>query len=285
MPGLRTSLIALAFVGGCAADSDELGGWSSTGAELESGTTSVGNDVSTGEPEPDVPPSSFLASPDLGEHHECETWLQNCPPGYKCSGYAPFGRAKDDARCVPISEYPDAIGEPCTVEGDPSQGIDSCVTGATCSNVDLNTNVGTCVGYCLGDPANLLCEQPGTRCGGNRFLPECRELCCPNEQDCGPGYGCYWDHAFVCLPWGGVDGGAYGTRCEFLNVCEPGLFCANPQTTLDCEPGAPGCCQPFCRIGSDDCDAYNPELECLAWYEDGEAPPGYELTGFCTVAE
>jgi len=257
-----------------------LGSESSTGTQTaEPTTTSTGGETTDDS-------MGFLDKPDLAWVADCDTWLQNCPAGHKCTPYATRGGYWDRARCVPVVEQPDRVGEPCVALWGATTGLDSCEFGAWCLNVDPETLVGDCVAFCTGDPPNYLCEDPDKRCGGHRRFPTCIEQCCPIEQDCEvPGHGCYWeDHGFHCKPNAAPDA-MYADACEFLNVCPPGTFCANPDSALDCPDGAAGCCQPFCRLGSDDCALYNVEFECVPWFEGGDAPPGYELTGWCRAAQ
>ena len=222
-------------------------------------------------------PSTFLGNPDLGELHQCDTFAQDCPAGYKCNAYASMGGTWDAAKCFPVVEDPDEVGEPCSVEGNGASGIDTCEVGAMCWNVNLETNEGECIAYCTGDASNPLCDDPDTRCGGLRSFPQCIEQCCPIEQDCEkPGYGCYWgSHSFHCMPNAAPES-MYADACEFLNVCPPGTFCANPEHALDCPAGASGCCQPFCRLGSNDCAPNTTSaLACMPWFEEGHGGPAW----------
>ncbi len=42
------------------------------------------------------------------------------------------------------------------------------------------------------------------------------------------------------------------------------------------------CCSPFCDLQSPLCPA---PLECIPWYEEGQAPPGLEPIGVCGVPQ
>lgn len=248
------------------------------GGEPEPGTTSSGGETT-------ADTLGFLGKPDVASPYGCDTGLQDCPAGHKCNPYASDGyNYWDKARCVPVVEEPDLVGEPCTALGGVATGLDTCELGAWCLNVDRDTLVGECFAFCVGERPNLLCEDPELRCGGHRRFPTCLEQCCPIEQDCEqPGHACYWeDHGFYCLPNAAPDS-LYADACEFLNVCPAGTYCANPEIGLDCPDGANGCCLPFCALGSDDCAAFNPGYACLPWFEEGETPPGYELTGYCSA--
>jgi hypothetical protein len=106
-------------------------------------------------------------------------------------------------------------------------------------------------------------------------------------QDCNEGEACYpTGDAFSCVPDAGGEMGAYGDNCEYLNVCDMGLFCAVPDGVPDCE-GSLGCCSSFCDLTDPDASAACPGAaggqECVAWYEEGNAPPGYDAVGACLI--
>ena len=54
---------------------------------------------------------------------------------------------------------------------------------------------------------------------------------------------------FHCVLDGSGGMAPEGTPCEFVNVCNPGPMCANPDfyPNPDCE-GSLGCCAPFCDL-------------------------------------
>jgi len=240
----------------------------------EPGTTDEGGDE---------PPSSFIEIPDVDPEPTCDMFAQDCPSGEKCAWYDPSGGSSyASTRCVPIVPEPDGVGDACTLTGD-GMGFDTCELGALCWDVDPETEEGTCTAYCIGDAANPMCPDPEQRCMG-RNLQLCLPSCCPVEQDCPPRQGCYpVSNSFICAPDAGGDSGAFLDPCEFLNVCDPGFFCANPDVLPPCE--GPGCCAPFCDVGSTTCAEYDPDLVCTPWFELGEAPPIYEHTGACMLPE
>jgi len=102
--------------------------------------------------------------------------------------------------------------------------------------------------------------------------------CDPLFPDCGPGEACYpLDGAFVCaIDVSGGDGVAL-EPCEFVNVCNPGLACADAGAMPSCI-GALGCCTPYC-----DLDAANPCSQgvCTPYFAPGTAPAGFEAVGWC----
>lgn len=230
------------------------------------------------------PPSSFIESYDWGNAFECDMWIQDCPAGSKCSFWANDGGSSWNAtKCVPIVPDPDQAGEPCTVETNIWSGLDSCMLGALCWNVDPQTNTGVCVEYCQGDQHDPTCSNPDLRCGGSRDLPLCLPTCCPVEQDCPDGQACYpFVEGFHCVLDASGEQGAFGDPCEFVNACDPGLFCVKADVVPDCD-GSVGCCTHYCVLGSSTCSTLHPGMDCVPWHEDGNAPPGEELVGVCVI--
>jgi hypothetical protein len=281
-------------------DSDGEGEGSSTGAPGTTapppGTTApppgttVGPPVTTGSDgsttgEPETTSLVFLdGGNDANWGDECDFWEQDCPAGEKCMPWANDGGNSWNAlRCSPIADNPDAPGEPCTVEGSGASGIDSCELGAMCWDVDPDTLEGVCVAFCVGSPERPACEDADAMCvmGGDGVLALCIPVCDPLQQDCSvEGNACYpVNDSFICAPDASGDTGAPGDACEFINVCDPGSFCASAEVVPECM-GA-GCCTLFC-----DLDMPLPCLpgqECTPWYEAGMAPPGFENLGACAL--
>jgi hypothetical protein len=254
------------------------------------GTTSVGpstegNDSTTsGVPETDS--LSFLDGHNDGSAgNECDFWLQDCPRGEKCMPWANDGGSAWNAlRCSPIAEDPAAPGEPCLVEGSGVSGIDTCELGAMCWDVDPDTLEGTCVAFCVGDEANPMCEDPNSTCSipSDGVLALCFPRCDPLQQDCTAGNACYpTNDSFQCIPDVSGDMGAAGDACEFINVCDPGNFCASAELVPDCA-GMVGCCTPFCNLDQEPLPCLAGQ-ECVPWYERVMAPPGFESLGACVL--
>lgn len=229
----------------------------------------------------------FIFEPDGGGPggYPCDMFAQDCPPGEKCMPWASDGgNSWNDTRCSPVVDDPDAVGEPCVVFGSGVSGLDTCELGAMCWDVDPDTLEGTCVAFCMGDESNPYCEDENASCqiSSDSVLILCLPNCDPILQDCADGEACYWEgDAFMCLPDASEGMGAVADPCEFLNVCDPGLFCANHDDVPGCL-GMVGCCSPFCELG----DATPPCLpgqECVPWYEEGTAPTGQEHIGACVV--
>ncbi len=222
-----------------------------------------------------------------GSGGTCDAFAQDCPEGEKCNPYAANGgSAWDGATCVDVADSPASVGDPCTVVGSAASGVDNCVLGAMCWNVDPETNAGTCIELCSGSPANPSCDTPGSICVVTNmgFLPLCALACDPIVQGCDDREGCYpADDAFVCAPDASGDaGGGYGSACGFLNACDPGLACIQASEVPDC-PGA-SCCSEFCELdGPNMCSGSASGMECVAWFADGDAPAGLDHVGACAI--
>ncbi len=233
----------------------------------------------------------FIMDPDGGGVSiECDIWAQDCPVEEKCMPWAnDGGSAWNATRCSPLDPNPAQVGDECLVEGSGVSGIDNCEVSSMCWNVDPETNMGQCVSFCGGSEANPVCEDPGSSCSilNEGTLILCLPNCDPLLQDCPEGSGCYTTNdIFSCVPDAGGEQGAFGEGCEFLNVCDPGLFCANPEGVPDCQ-GSIGCCSSFCDttdpMATANCPGAAGGQECVPWFEDGQAPPGYENLGACLI--
>jgi hypothetical protein len=292
-----------ASAGSATASASDTNGESSTAGETgvdpsDSGTdpteAETGTDPSATDGPADTgndPTVGFIQDPDGGGVSiECDLWSQDCAEGEKCMPWAnDGGGAWNAARCSPLDPNPAQVGDECTVEGSGVSGIDNCDVGSMCWDVDPETNLGTCVAFCMGSEANPICEDPATNCviANEGVLILCLPNCDPLLQDCAEGQACYpIDDAFACAPDVSGEEGLYGDACQFLNVCDPGLFCANAEVVPDCA-GAQGCCSPFCDLSDPDAGANCPGAaggqDCVAWYEEGEAPPGFENVGACSI--
>ena len=233
---------------------------------------------------------NFILDPDgNGIANECDIWAQDCMEGEKCMPWANDGAGSWNAtRCSPLDRNPSQPGDPCEVEGSGVSGIDNCDISTMCWDVDPETNMGTCVEFCSGSEANPVCEDPTTKCviANEGVLILCLPGCDPLLQDCLEGNACYpSSDTFVCGPDASLEMGVYGDGCEFVNVCDPGLFCANPELVPDCTAG--GCCSPYCDVSDPDASAACPGAaggqECVPWFEEGQAPPGFENVGACGI--
>jgi hypothetical protein len=102
-------------------------------------------------------------------------------------------------------------------------------------------------------------------------------LCDPLLQDCLFAETCVFeDDVFQCVPDISEKGGAGGDACDAVNDCDVGLFCASGDDVA-CPAGQDTCCTYFCEVGAVGvCDE-----ACVPWFEEGEAPPGYDDVGYC----
>lgn len=250
-------------------------------------TTTTSAEVDTGIDDSEEVGADFVPIPDWHRGDTCDLWSESCPPGYKCMPWAnDGGSAWNSTRCSPIAPDPRAPGESCTVEGNGVSGIDDCELHSMCWDVDPETNMGECVAFCNGDEANPTCEMDNTFCNltDEGVLILCLPFCNPLTPDCNEGDECVpvEDH-FTCAPDAGGEQGALGDPCEYINVCDPGLFCA-PTDAIPMCAGASGCCAAFCDLDSEiPCEGWETGIECVAWYEPGQAPAGYENLGACMV--
>ncbi|MEX1366505.1 MAG: ribulose phosphate epimerase [Nannocystaceae bacterium] len=231
----------------------------------------------------------FIEMPDNGGvNNQCDIWAQDCPEGEKCMPWdASGGSSWNATRCSPIEDNPDQPGDPCTVEGSGVSGIDSCDIAAMCWDVDGETNMGVCVPFCEGSEDAPLCSDPDEACSitNDGVLILCLPLCDPLLQDCPEGQACYPEpNGFICSPdASGPDLGAIGDPCEFLNVCDPGGWCAAAEVVPDCA-GSIGCCAAYCDL-TDPMDNCPDMTECTPWHDEGTAPPGEEDIGVCILPQ
>jgi hypothetical protein len=229
------------------------------------------------------PPSNFIEDPDGGTmSFECDVFAQDCPAGEKCLAWAnDGGNSWNATRCSPIVEDPGQIGEPCTVVGSGLSGMDTCDVGMMCWNVDAETLEGTCLGLCIGDRSSPTCDDPSAYCAisCDGALTLCLPQCNPLEQDCAEGQACYpmGNGYFTCAPDASGDMGAQGDPCEFINVCDPGLTCLTADA-VGCDETAFGCCTSYCVVGGSPCAG---GLECMPYFNSGEAPIGLDDVGVC----
>ncbi len=232
----------------------------------------------------------FLQEPDGGGVAvECDVWMQDCPEGEKCMPWANDGGSSWNAtRCSEVADNPGQVGDECAVEGSGVSGIDDCDVASMCYYVDPETGLGSCVGFCEGSPDSPMCE-PDFLCSisNNGVLILCRAECDPLLQDCQGSAACLpanGSDGFVCIVDASGEAGAPGDPCEFLNSCDPGLFCANADVVPNCK-GSGGCCSEFCDltdpVPDDGCSLM--DQMCDAWFEEGAAPPDLAHVGACVL--
>ena len=216
---------------------------------------------------------------------ECDLFAQDCADGDKCTPWAADGGpAWNGTRCTPIAPEPDAVGQPCTVEGNGVSGIDSCALGSMCFGVDPETNEGTCQPHCGGDRSAPTCADPAALCttANDGALWLCLPGCQPLEGGCGEEEVCVLDpilSAWFCAP--AIDPPtAEGEPCEHLNVCGAGQACAYEGLVEGCE--GPGCCTQLCDVTAPEtCPPEAPQC-LIAYPPPHDGPPGAESVGVCT---
>jgi len=236
--------------------------------------------------------SVFIMNPDGGgPTNECDIWAQDCPEGEKCMPWANDGGDSWNAtRCSAIDDNAGQPGDTCTVEGSGVSGIDDCDIASMCWDVDGETNMGICVGFCEGTEDAPFCSNPDEGCSisNDGVLILCLAYCDPLLQDCPEGSACYpEENGFFCSPdASGPDLGAIGDPCEYINVCDPGGWCANAESVPGCA-GSAGCCSGYCDTTEPDPSSTCLPMgtECVPWYEEGTAPPGYEDVGVCVLPQ
>jgi hypothetical protein len=225
----------------------------------------------------------FIMPPDGGTA-ECDIWAQDCGEGEKCTIWAnDGGNAWNATKCVTVQPNPAQEDDPCVMFGEGWSGDDNCDFGTFCWDMDPDTGLGICVPFCEGSEANPTCADPGKACVGKDFYI-CLPICSPLVQDCPVGCACFpASDEFRCVPVAAAaDEGLYGDPCEFTNVCQVGLFCASPDAVPGCADSI-GCCSSFCDLAAPECPAADEGVECIAWYEEGQAPGGLESVGACAI--
>ncbi len=252
-------------------------GGSSSGAE----GVEVSSAVDTGDD------GTFIIEFDVPDSGECDVFAQECPEGQKCAPYADDGGSTwNNTKCVDVAEDPAQVGEPCVAEEFGLDGIDDCDVGLFCWDVD-DQNKGRCIALCGGSPETPVCPD-GTFCEISRSgtinlcLTTCDPLAddaCPiSDEVCIPNLD-----AFLCVLDASGEEGQVNDPCAFANACDPGLYCISPENGAECDQARQGCCQPFCDVTKMNTCAGAGQT-CVAWYEQGMAPEGYEKVGICAIA-
>jgi len=234
---------------------------------------------------------SFIMPPDGGGGtKECDPWTQDCPAGEKCMPYSGDGdNSWESLKCTPVMENPGQTGDPCTVEGSGVSGIDSCDVGHMCWNTDPDTGEGTCIRFCSGSPDAPSCDVAGTACTivNEGVLILCLPMCDPLLQNCTGGDLCIPNpmdaNSFICVLDASGEEGQEFDPCEYANACDPGLYCMSSELATECDPMSSGCCLAFCDTTAPECAGAN--AECVSWYEEGMAPPGFETVGLCSIPQ
>ncbi|MCA9709086.1 MAG: hypothetical protein KDK70_24795 [Myxococcales bacterium] len=224
---------------------------------------------------------------------ECDYFEQDCREGEKCTPWSEMADlVPDESRCCPVKEPVAQTGDLCMVEGYLGSCVDNCAPGNICLDID-GDGQGVCQDLCGGTAENPICpddDECFVYFGG---VPLCFAPCDPLVQDCPGDKGCYPDAiaeggtGWLCMPT--IGDNQLGDYCWLLAGCNPGMICATPPLLPECYGDADdaGCCTDICDITEqpDPCTEIHPDLECIAWYFDGESPPmaGLENVGACVL--
>ncbi len=222
---------------------------------------------------------------------ECSIYEQDCDAGEKCVPYSDQADLiPDDIRCCPIVGNENLqAGDTCTVEDYFGSCLDNCGVGTFCLDID-GDGQGTCQPTCGGSAQNPECLPNETCFIYFTGVPMCFPTCDPLAQNCPSDQGCYPDEAesggtgFICLPTVGVSGN-YGDYCWLLSNCQPGFVCVTSDFQPGCD-GLVGCCTALCDASEEDnCSTFDPGVECVPWYLNGEMPPSVALedVGVCVI--
>lgn len=291
---------AVTLLVGCPADGNDPAADSSSMQDTDANVATTGpaatGDGSMGNTsmDPDDPPPGtgpgivFIEEFDGGGGEiECDIWGQDCSEGEKCNPWAnDGGNSWNATKCVSVDANAGTPGDSCSTEGGGVSGLDSCASSSMCWNVDGETNLGTCVGFCTGSETSPICDDPTTACSitNDGVLILCLPKCDPLLQNCVEGEACYGiDEAYICAPDVSGEMGGQGDPCgNTINACDPGFECINAAAHTSCD--AAGCCTSFCSI-SDPVDPCTLDAgqSCIRVFEEGAAPPGYEDVGVCAV--
>lgn len=213
--------------------------------------------------------------------YECSPWAQDCPEGEKCSPWSNDGsNVFNAARCSPVADLPDSIGDPCTVEGHATSGLDSCGIDSMCWSVDATNREGVCVAFCQPPEAEPLCPE-ATQClvANGSWLSVCLPTCHPLDAGaCPADEGCHRaaDDQWMCMPQDTViELDVSGRR---PTECEPGFTDIPAASTGGCMEGDATCCAALCSLADPQCD---PQFSCVALYDD--PPTGLEQVGVCIL--
>ncbi len=237
-------------------------------------TTSDGTDSSTDSTS--MPPFWI---PDMVGKPVCDPFMQDCLPGQKCVPYSSTGDGWDANTCVPITGD-GAIGDTCTWSGI-LEATDDCGADSICWDVMDVEGVltGVCTPFCGGTANDPICD-PGSSCmvTNDGSVTLCIATCDPLIQDCGAGLGCFVTGSdFNCVFT--TSDIPMGEPCGYINDCAPGHFCANAASLPSCEGSA--CCASFCNLEAPLC--LLAQTECVSFFDEGMAPPGYEDIGVCIL--
>ncbi|MFV8756325.1 ribulose phosphate epimerase [Nannocystaceae bacterium ST9] len=248
----------------------------SEGSESET-TVGIGEEGESGSDES----SNFVPDQPNDGVVPCDPFAKDCPMGEKCVPYSTDGGGVWDAnKCVPVTGDGQA-GDTCTWGGI-AAGTDDCDADSICWDVmEVDGQaLGVCTSLCEGTANDPICGAE-TSCliANEGSITLCIQTCDPLLQDCNEGLGCYWaNEDFNCV-FTSQDIPT-GEPCGYINDCTPGNLCADASALPACMGSA--CCAPYCDLAAPDCAAIA-GTECTTFFEEGQAPPGYEDVGICVL--
>jgi len=159
-----------------------------------------------------------------------------------------------------------------TTTGEPQ---DTCANGA----LDGDETSVDCGGSCPPCGVGESCATNADCAMGECVTEVCLLACHPIQQNCADGEGCYpVDIGFFCVQDASAAMGAFGSECEYINACDPGLACILGELVPNCT--TMGCCSPFCDVTDPNCPA---PTTCLGFFEAGQAPPDLQDVGVCAL--
>ncbi len=254
-----------------------------SGGTDSEGTTTSADDTDDG-------PCGFLC-PTTGSDDDggnCDVFAQDCLEGEKCAAFIDDGGgAWNSTKCVPAGGE-GTPGDPCVTEGGGGSGLDDCQKGSMCWDVDTEGK-GVCAELCGGSEAAPTCsDEASFDCVvvNEGVLNLCLANCDPLIQDCASDDLCVpVADSFVCAPDASADAGKVFDPCEFINVCDKGLYCLAPQYASECDANAGGCCLPFCDLADMNATCPGAGQTCTPWFDEGAAPPEYVNVGICIIPE
>lgn len=273
---IHCSAVALALIG-CEPGVSQVNDDDVVAADTETSEA----DTEEEETDTDTETDTFMFVPEdiIVPPGDCDPFAQDCADGEKCVPYSSADETWDANQCVPVTGDGQP-GDTCT-SGGASVGTDDCGPESICwdtKDVD-GVLVGACTPFCGGSANDPICE-PQTSCviANEGSITLCIATCDPLLQDCADGLGCFWaNEDFNCVFT--TDELPSNEPCGYINDCAPGNYCADASALPSCNGAA--CCAPYCDLVSPTCSLA--ETECITFFEEGLAPPGYEDVGICIL--
>ena len=243
------------------------------GSETSSDSSDTSEDTGTF-----APPDSWDTT---GGDPSCDPFAQDCPDAEKCVPFSNDGSSSlNDTKCVPILGE-GKPGDLCVWNG-PEEATDDCDAGSMCwvTHEANGVSVGICSQFCQGSADQPLCPDDAyCLLPADLALNVCITTCDPIlQQDCPEEHACHFaGNYFECMFAAGSI--PTGDPCGFPNDCAAGNACVDGPSLPSCDGGA--CCAAYCDLNNPACAV--PGTECVAWYEQGTAPVGFEHVGVCIL--